>query len=89
MFEGDSDAELKAKKCTDALMDYEGTSEHAHHFLIDKCDEMGLKVVAIEDDQDLQEDVLSVHHAFIATFARTNALKVIENANGANWVVGA
>lgn len=87
MFEGQLDAEEQAQRCIDALMDYEGTSEHAHHFLIDKCAEMGLKVVPIESDQDLQEDVLSVHHSYIATFARTNALKIIENAQGSNWIV--
>jgi hypothetical protein len=69
------------------LMDYMGTTEHTHHFLIDKCKEIGLKVAAIEDDQELQEDILSVHHAFVATFAKTNSLKVIESATGATWVV--
>ncbi|OPH84242.1 hypothetical protein B2M20_02930 [Nitrobacter vulgaris] len=70
-------------------MDYEGTTEHSHHFLLDKCREIGLNVTAIEDDQSLQEDILSVHHAFVATFARTSAIKVIQNATGANWTVGA
>ena len=67
------------------FMDYRGTTEHGHHFLIDKCRDMGLKVVAIEDDQGLQEDILSVHHAFVASFARTNAIKIIQNAAGATW----
>ncbi|PVE48130.1 serine protease [Pararhodobacter aggregans] len=67
------------------LMNYLGTTDHAHHFLIDKCKEMGLKVLAIEDNQELQEDILSVHHSFIASFARTNAIKIIQNAHGATW----
>ena len=82
------DPSAAAKSAIEGLMDYMGTSEHAHHFMIDKCREIGLKVVALEDDQDLQEDVLSVHHSFVATFARTNAIKIIENASGSNWVVG-
>ena len=88
MFIGAPDATTKASDTINRLMDYEGTTEHAHHFLIDKCLEMGLKVSAIEDDQDLQEDILSVHHAFIATFARTNAIKLIQNAKQATWSVG-
>ncbi|MEL7282384.1 MAG: hypothetical protein AAFY35_16470 [Pseudomonadota bacterium] len=76
-----------AKKARQGLMDYEGTTEHAHHFMIDKCAELGLEVVPLEADQDLQEDILSVHHAFVATFAHTDALKIIENGNGQNWVV--
>jgi ClpP class serine protease len=69
------------------LMNYSGTTEHGHHFLIDKCVEIGLKVVALESDQKLQEAVLSVHHAYMASFARTSAVKIIDNSNGETWVV--
>lgn len=89
MFSGEAGAEESAKKAISGLMDYEGTSEHAHHFLADKCREMGLKVVDIEDDQDLQEDILSVHHAFMATFTQTDAIKIVENANGGDWSINA
>lgn len=85
MLSCEADPEASAKATIDQLMDYRGTTDHAHHFLIDKCQSMGLKVVAIEDDQELQEDILSVHHAFIASFARTNAIKIIQNAAGATW----
>ncbi len=78
-----------AASTVNKLMDYKGTTEHAHHFLIDKCREMGLAVTAIEDDQHLQEAILSVHHAFVASFTRTNAIKIIQNAIGATWSIGA
>nr|WP_295889280.1 ATP-dependent Clp protease proteolytic subunit [uncultured Devosia sp.] len=80
-------AEGKAAQVMQHLMDYNGTTEHSHHFLIDKCVALGLNVSAIETDQDLQEDILSVHHSFVATFARTSTIKLIENAIGANWIV--
>lgn len=86
MLAGDGAAK-RASAVMKHLMDYRGTTEHSHHFLIDKCQEIGLNVKAIEDDQDLQEDILSVHHAYVATFARTKAIKIIENALGANWIV--
>ena len=41
-----------------------------------------MKVTALEDDQDLQEKVLSVFHAAIVTFEVTNCIKIIENQNG-------
>ena len=85
MFAGQADPAKAAKETIGQFMDYRGTTDHAHHFLIDKCKEMGLDVVAIEDDQDLQEHILSVHHAFIASFARTNSIKIIQNASGATW----
>ena len=34
-------------------------------------------------------DKLTAHHAFEATFARTSAIKIIENAAGENWSVSA
>lgn len=87
MFAAAGDPGAAATETVNRLMDYAGTTEHGHHFLIDKCQEMGLTVVALEDDQNLQEDVLSVHHSFVATFAKTPSIKLIQNAAGANWTV--
>ena len=89
MLKGEEKATEKAKAIVSGLMDYKGTTEHSHHFLIDKCRAIGLNVMALEEDQDLQEAVLSVHHSYVATFARTDAIKIIENAIGANWTVSA
>jgi hypothetical protein len=44
--------------------------------------EKGLKIETLEDNQDLQEKVLSVFHASLLTFDNTNCLKLIENHNG-------
>ena len=70
------------------LMNYAGTSEHSHHFLIDKCQDIGLSVESLEANQDFQEAVLSVHHAFMASFDQTEALKIIDNSGGGTWSVG-
>jgi len=89
MLAGGNDPAAEAKALVDRLMDYSGTTEHGHHFLIDKCQEIGLRVSALEDDQQLQEHVLSVHHVFGATFAKTSALKLIQNAGNGIWTVAA
>lgn len=89
MLKDQPDPQAAAQSVVTKLMDYQGTTEHAHHFMIDKCREIGLNVRAFEDDQALQEDILSVHHAFIATFAHRPVLKIIQNANGSNWVINA
>lgn len=47
--------------------------------------EMGLPVTSLEDDQDLQDAVLSVHHATMHTFGGS-AVKIIENHLGARFV---
>ncbi len=89
MFSKCDDPNAEAEKTISALMDYEGTAEHSHHFLFDQCQEMGLNVTQLEQDQDLQESVLSVHHTFVATFARMNAIKIIQNTGDGIWTVAA
>lgn len=87
MLKGESDARAAAEQVISGLMNYKETTEHGHHFLIDKCREIGLRVEAIERDQQFQEDVLSVHHAFMASFGRSDALKLIDNSTGGTWNV--
>lgn len=87
MFKDEPDPKQAAEKTISALMDYEGTAEHSHHFLFDQCKDMGLAVERLEEDQDLQEDVLSVHHAFVPTFARVPVIKIIQNAGDGIWTV--
>lgn len=59
---------------------------HSRHFTIDFCKELGLRVTALEDDQSLQDAVLSVHHAFIITIDATPAGKIIENHIGTRYI---
>jgi len=55
---------------------------HGRPINIDLARKQGLKVEALEDNQHLQEAVLSVFHATMATFEATNCVKIIENYNG-------
>ncbi|RXG85363.1 S49 family peptidase [Bradyrhizobium zhanjiangense] len=87
MLSAASDPKAAAETVTSNLMDYSGTTEHSHHFLIDKCIEIGLNIEAIEADQELQERILSVHHCYMASFARSTALKIIDNSNEQTWTV--
>lgn len=59
---------------------------HAKHFMRSDCEEMGLIVESLEDNQELQEAVLSVHHTFIINFDLSNATKIIENQMGACYI---
>lgn len=59
---------------------------HSRHFSFDDCAEMGLLVKKLEDDQELQECVLSVHHAFVITIDNSTVTKVIENQLGSRYL---
>ena len=62
------------------------SKSHSRHFVYDFCKNLGLKVEALEADQELQELVLSVHHSFIITLDATTSTKIIENQKGARYV---
>jgi len=51
--------------------------------------ELGIKVDMLEDDQRLQEAVLSVHHACVQTVVEAPAFKIIENRNGVAFISAA
>lgn len=59
---------------------------HSRHFTYDFCKDLGLNVESLEDDQELQELVLSVHHAFVITMDATSATKIIENQIGTRYI---
>ncbi len=82
MFAGDPDALAKAREVVRRLTDYRGNRTHDRHINIDECLAMGLKVVRLEDDQALQDLVLTVHHCYMHTLGNTGAVKIIENQKG-------
>jgi len=89
MLKADPNPKAAADKVVKSLMNYEGTTEHGQHFLIDTVRGFGINANPLEDDQELQGAVLATHHAFVASFSRTSAIKIIENAHGGNWTVAA
>jgi ATP-dependent protease ClpP protease subunit len=78
MLSGDNDRDAKAEHIVKELGDHALTKSHARHLPPNRCRDMGLKVQMLEDDQRLQDAVLSVHHACILTLAGTGAFKIIE-----------
>jgi ATP-dependent protease ClpP protease subunit len=62
------------------------TLSHARHLSADKCRSIGLTIEMMEDDQKLQDAVLSVHHACMVTMSLTPAFKIIENHNGIAFI---
>ena len=82
MLKGKQKKDAKAKAIVKELADHTGTKSHSRHFTPEKCREIGLKIINLEDDQKLQEAVLSVHHSCMVTFSATQAVKMIENHNG-------
>lgn len=89
MFKDDPERESKARVIVDELNSHEETKTHARHIHADHLRDLGVKVSRLEDDGELQDAVLTVHHACINTLGQTMALKIIENQNSVSFIVGA
>ncbi|HEY1601793.1 MAG TPA: hypothetical protein VGG64_19485 [Pirellulales bacterium] len=89
MFSGDADATAKADAVVAELADHSLTLSHDRHISLQRAKDMGLKVIALESDDNLQDAVLTVHHAMIHTLAATTAIKIIENHLGHRFVTTA
>lgn len=88
MFEGDKGVATRCKvqKIVQELGDHAVTKSHARHLSMNRCRDMGLKIVELEKNQELQEAVLSLHHACMLTFSQTPAVKIIENHFGVAFI---
>jgi ATP-dependent protease ClpP protease subunit len=83
MFEGKKDAKKRAKKIIEELGDHALTKSHARHISFDRAKDMGLEVLELESKiLDLQDAIMTVHHACNLTLSATGAYKIIENHNG-------
>lgn len=69
--------------------DHSVTKTHARHLSAEYCRDIGLKVVALEGNHELQKAVLSLHHSCIHTLGSTPAIKLIENQNGIAFIQSA
>jgi hypothetical protein len=82
------DADERSQAIAVQLSDTDSTYSHARHIHIDQLEAMGLNIERLEEDDELQDLVLTVHHAYMHTFASTNTYKIIEDHRSGMLVVG-
>ena len=76
---GRSDAHDKAVAAATWFADFKAFRSHARPVTREQVEALGLNVHDLDADKELQDLVLSVHHAMRLTLAGTGAFKVIEN----------
>ena len=86
MLKDDPDAEAKASAIVQGLSDVDVNKSHARHIHIDDCEALGLVIERLEDDQALQEAVLTVHHCYMHSLSVSGAAKIVENHTGATFM---
>lgn len=72
----------RGNKIAEFLGNFDLHGSHGKPFNYEIAKDIGLKVSLLEEDQILQEKVLSLYHSCLLTFEYTNCVKIIENHNG-------
>lgn len=88
MLLGDEEAEVKTDTIMKEISDHDASKVHDRHYDYEKCKELGLKVVSIEEDQVLQNKVLELYHSYVAsTYLLKTTIKYIESNNNRTFVI--
>ncbi len=86
MLRDDPDRDAKADTAAAWFANYKDFGSHSRRVSLDDVRSLGLKGRSLEEDQQLQDAVLSVYHCYAHTFSGTGALKIIENHLGKAYV---
>jgi len=86
MLSGEVNPGALADAIVDALSDIDTHKAHSRHIHIDECISLGLKIEKLEDNKDLQDAVLTVHHCYMHSFGVSGAAKIVENHMGAAMI---
>lgn len=70
-----------------SLNEHENSKTHSRHYDINFCKSLGLKIIDLEKDIELQDLVLSLHHVYTHTFSNTSAIKIIESNGQAPYII--
>lgn len=87
MLSGDPEAESKKEEITGLLCDHSKSAMHNRHFNHETIEGIGINVVMMEEDDVLQDKIMTLHHHYMITFQSTLTSKIIESSTGAGWVI--
>lgn len=82
MFAGTEDPGGRAERVADFFADHRRHQSHAMGIPRDTARDQGLTIDNLEEDQELQDKVLSVHHACAHVLGNTPTYKIVENNLG-------
>jgi hypothetical protein len=80
----------KSADIVNYLSDHNATKAHERHIGVEDCKKIGLTILPMEEPiegNDLQDTILSVHHAYMISFSSTQAIKIIENQFGVAMII--
>lgn len=89
MFAADKDKDTKVSRIINFLGSHNATLSHSRHIHMQELQGMELVIEEMEQDQELQDRILSVHHSAIISITQTKTTKIIENNLGKAFIQSA
>ena len=86
MLAGKRDRKKLSRQVARYLSDHRGFKAHSRHIDRAEAGRRGLVIENLEDDQGIQDSVLSVYHATTLTLSATSAVKILENQLGKAYI---
>lgn len=82
MFDNNKTADQRViKNIVSKLNEHTDSKIHGRHLNSDFCKAIGMRITMLEDNSELQDKVLTLHHAYMITLDVTPAIKIVESQN--------
>ena len=78
--------EAAATEMSKAFVEHSESKSHSRHISLEQGKKIGLNIVDLENDDELQNLILSLHHAYMIFFDKSIAFKAVENQLGARYL---
>lgn len=89
LLSNNSNAAQLAEELANELTDYEKFKSHSRHLHRGRARDLGFEIDDLEDDDTLQDLVLSIYHSATLTHDNRNVAKIIETHLGNAFIIGA
>ena len=73
-------------KIKNVFLNHNNSYAHSRNLSKQDCENAGLNIIDLEEDQDLQDAVLSLHHCYMILFDKFMISKVVENHIGGRYM---
>lgn len=78
--------DVAASEMSKPFVEHSESKSHSRHISLEQCKKIGLNIVDLESDGELQNLILSLHHAYMIFFDKSIAFKAVENQLGARYL---
>lgn len=68
------------------FISHDNSHSHSRHISRKECKRVGLNIIDLESNQDLQDAVLSLHHCYMILFDKWMYSKIVENQQGSTYI---